>query len=179
MKNKINFLTTICASLMLSSCLVVKVYQKSPDDNPTESKPVATDHRMIGSGKTVEIDGTVSEILFYDEAAKPDKILLERDEIIPSSVSEDSLNPITERDSKTEVNIRVNRSKPFQKAQPPLYVLNGAILPEGSSLDSLNPKDIERIDVYKGPKAFELYGDKGKHGVVVIKMKDKTARTTD
>lgn len=179
MKHKLFSLTILSVSLLLSSCLVVKVYQKTPDDNQAKSKPVATDHRMMGSGKTVEIDGTVSEILFYDEEAKPDKILLERDEIIPSSVPEDTLNPIAKRDSNPEVKIRVNRSKPFHKAAPPLYVLNGKILPEGSTLDSLNPKDIERIDVYKGPKAYALYGEKGKHGVVVIKMKHKAERSID
>ena len=35
----------------------------------------------------------------------------------------------------------------------------------------INPETIETINVYKGDKATELYGDKGKNGVVVVSTK--------
>ena len=160
---------TLFSSFVLSSCLVVKVYQKSPEAESAPSRPVATDHRMIGSGETVEIDGTVSEILFYDDAGKPEKILKAYDEIIPTAVAEDSLSLFSQTGSKTTVKKGVSRSSSIQNAAPPLYVLNGEVLPQGFALDSLNPKDIERIDVYKGAKAMTLYGERGKHGVVIIR----------
>lgn len=40
-----------------------------------------------------------------------------------------------------------------------------------SSLSTLNPNDIESIDILKGPAASALYGTSGSNGVVVIKTK--------
>jgi TonB family protein len=47
------------------------------------------------------------------------------------------------------------------------------------NLDNLPPDIIKSIDVFKGEKAVELYGEQGKHGVIVIKTHtDPTAYNT-
>ena len=38
---------------------------------------------------------------------------------------------------------------------------------------SIDPENIERVDVFKGEKATKKYGRRGKYGVVVIVMKKK------
>lgn len=52
----------------------------------------------------------------------------------------------------------------------PLYVVDGKIVKKKKMID-LNPNNIESVNVLKGDAAKELYGRKGKNGVVVIKTK--------
>ncbi|SDX38677.1 TonB protein C-terminal [Lutibacter oricola] len=58
-------------------------------------------------------------------------------------------------------------NKEFEQA---LYILNGKETTK-SVVDKINPDSIERIDVLKGNKAIEKYGEKGKNGVVEIVLK--------
>jgi TonB-dependent SusC/RagA subfamily outer membrane receptor len=53
---------------------------------------------------------------------------------------------------------------------PPLYVLNGNIVDEGE-FTSLNPNEIETINVMKGNTAESLYGKRGENGVIQITTK--------
>ena len=39
------------------------------------------------------------------------------------------------------------------------------------SVEDLTPEDIDRIDVLKGPKAVELYGEEGADGVIEVTTK--------
>lgn len=52
----------------------------------------------------------------------------------------------------------------------PLYVIDGEIATK-EKRDQLKPEQIESIAVLKGEKATAAYGDKGKNGVIVIRMK--------
>ena len=52
----------------------------------------------------------------------------------------------------------------------PLYVLDGNIITQ-EELDKIDPQSIESITVYKSESAVTMYGDKGKDGVVEIKLK--------
>lgn len=51
-----------------------------------------------------------------------------------------------------------------------LVVLDGIIIPN-SQLNDINPKDIESMSVLKDKSATELYGEKGKNGVIIITSK--------
>lgn len=50
----------------------------------------------------------------------------------------------------------------------PLYIIDGK---EATSIDALNPKDIESISILKDNSSTAIYGDKGKNGVVLIVTK--------
>jgi len=52
----------------------------------------------------------------------------------------------------------------------PLFVLDGKII-QREEVEKIDTRNIESIDVLKGEKATDQYGDKGKNGVVVIKSK--------
>ena len=54
--------------------------------------------------------------------------------------------------------------------EKPLMIVDGKEV-EGSSLEDIDSKNIETVNVYKGDKAIEKYGEKAKNGVVIIKTK--------
>ena len=56
--------------------------------------------------------------------------------------------------------------------EDPLYLLDGKEIKK-EELQELDPNKIESISVFKDKKATDLYGDKGKHGVVEITSKSK------
>src|SRR5690606_22055739 len=53
-----------------------------------------------------------------------------------------------------------------------LYVLNGKEISE-TDFRTIQPNDIESINVLKDKKAIDKYGEKGKEGVLEIQLKDK------
>ena len=54
--------------------------------------------------------------------------------------------------------------------EKPLMIVDGKEMTEGS-MEDIDPEDIATIDVLKGDKAVEKYGEKAKNGVVIIKTK--------
>ena len=54
--------------------------------------------------------------------------------------------------------------------EEPLIIVDGKEMKDGS-IEDIAPDTIESINVFKGDKAVEKYGDKGKDGVIIIKTK--------
>ncbi|MDR1524424.1 MAG: TonB-dependent receptor [Tannerella sp.] len=52
----------------------------------------------------------------------------------------------------------------------PLYVVDGVPLNSGS-IDALNPRDIESVDILKDASATAIYGSRGANGVVLVTTK--------
>ena len=73
------------------------------------------------------------------------------------------------------VNIRGINS--ISGSNEPLYVIDGVQIqgstsPSGSNpLSSLNPADVENIEILQGPSATAIYGSRGTNGVVLITTK--------
>ena len=74
--------------------------------------------------------------------------------------------------------VRVNYTLPINfrlqkddNKPKPLVIVDGAEKPVDFDLNAINPNTIQSIDVLKDASATALYGDKGKNGVIVIKMK--------
>ncbi len=57
-----------------------------------------------------------------------------------------------------------------EDGEKPLMIVDGKET-EGQSIKDIDPENIATINVLKGDKAIEEYGDKGKNGVVIIKTK--------
>ena len=53
----------------------------------------------------------------------------------------------------------------------PLIVVDGFPLSEGSSFNSINPQDIETVDILKDPSSAAIYGSRAANGVVLITTK--------
>lgn len=55
---------------------------------------------------------------------------------------------------------------------PPLYILDGKEITK-LQMDKISPADIESVTVLKNSSATDMYGDKGKNGVIIITSKSK------
>ena len=68
-----------------------------------------------------------------------------------------------------DVRIRGNRS--LTASNSPLYVVDGVPLMSESSIETLNPRDIESIDILKDASATAIYGSRGANGVIIVTTK--------
>ncbi|MGN6177882.1 MAG: SusC/RagA family TonB-linked outer membrane protein [Mucilaginibacter sp.] len=76
------------------------------------------------------------------------------------------------------VSIQIRGVSSITGSNSPLYVIDGIIIPPvsdpgngGNPLNSINPADIETIDVLKDASATAIYGSQATNGVVVITTK--------
>ena len=67
------------------------------------------------------------------------------------------------------INIRGVRS--LTASNTPLYVVDGIPVMSTSGIETLNPADIEAIDVLKDASATAIYGSRGANGVVLVTTK--------
>ena len=67
------------------------------------------------------------------------------------------------------INVRGVRS--LSASNTPLYVVDGIPLMSNSGIETLNPNDIESIDVLKDASATAIYGSRGANGVILVTTK--------
>ncbi|MDD3556196.1 MAG: M56 family metallopeptidase [Proteiniphilum sp.] len=65
----------------------------------------------------------------------------------------------------------VKKTIGFNEDDKPLLILDGEMQDAAFDLNSVSPGEIESMEVIKGKRATELFGDEGKNGVVVITRK--------
>lgn len=58
----------------------------------------------------------------------------------------------------------------------PLVIVDGFPLTEGSSFNSINPNDIENLEVLKDPASAAIYGSRAANGVILITTKKSKAQ---
>jgi TonB-dependent starch-binding outer membrane protein SusC len=84
---------------------------------------------------------------------------------------------------KVNIRIRGNTTVSDASSNDPLFVVDDLVLPQGVGINSINPSDIESIDVLKDAAATSIYGIRAANGVVVVKTKrgtkDKNKVTLD
>nr|WP_239058170.1 TonB-dependent receptor [Bacteroides sp. 214] len=66
--------------------------------------------------------------------------------------------------------IRIRGTRSITAGQGPLYVVDGVPLISGS-IESINPRDIESIDILKDASSTAIYGSRGANGVVLVTTK--------
>lgn len=71
--------------------------------------------------------------------------------------------PSTSADARDKLNT-IN-----EEAIKPLFIVDGITV---SSIDNLNPEDIQGIQILKKESAIKMYGEKGRNGVVIITTKN-------
>ena len=72
-----------------------------------------------------------------------------------------------------EANITIRGNNSLTQSNAPLYIIDG-FPSKGSFATSINPADIESIDVLKDASATAIYGARGANGVIVINTKRGT-----
>lgn len=78
--------------------------------------------------------------------------------------------------------VKIDKNSPFilgkiastgvERADAPVYVLNGKIITE-NTFYKINPDTIEKMKVLKGKDATSKYGEKAKNSAVIITLKGK------
>jgi len=69
-------------------------------------------------------------------------------------------------EDSTKISFDIN-----SKDSQPVYVLNGKVLKDGSTVKAMDPNTISNINVLKGPSAVSLYGEAAKEGAIIITTK--------
>ncbi len=78
----------------------------------------------------------------------------------------------TEGNPDADIQIRVRGGGSISQDNSPLYIVDG--FPSDDGLISVNPTDIESIDVLKDASSTAIYGARGANGVIVITTKKGT-----
>jgi TonB-linked SusC/RagA family outer membrane protein len=119
--------------------------------------------------KVKEITGSVSIVNAKDITSVPDG---EIEKILQGKVA--GLTVINSGEPGVPPNIRINGIGNFGNVTP-LYIIDGV----QGDINSLNPDDIESIQVLKDAGAYAIYGVRGANGVLVITTKKgKNGKTT-
>jgi TonB-linked outer membrane protein, SusC/RagA family/TonB-dependent outer membrane receptor, SusC/RagA subfamily, signature region len=66
--------------------------------------------------------------------------------------------------------IRVRGNRSLNATNAPLYVVDGVVLSSGG-IESINPRDIESINVLKDASSTAIYGSRGANGVILVTTK--------
>ena len=69
------------------------------------------------------------------------------------------------------MNIVIRGNNSLTQENSPLYVIDGFPVEDASVSNTLNPSDIESIDVLKDASATAIYGARGANGVVIVTTK--------
>lgn len=67
--------------------------------------------------------------------------------------------------------VRVRGARSLTASNNPLYVVDGVPLMSSSGIETLNPRDIESIDILKDASATAIYGSRGANGVILVTTK--------
>ena len=67
--------------------------------------------------------------------------------------------------------IRVRGVRSLTASNTPLYVVDGIPIMSSSGIETINPHDIESIDVLKDASATAIYGSRGANGVIMVTTK--------
>lgn len=87
--------------------------------------------------------------------------------------AEPLVQPANERptaDSAPSTSIRLSQSTPLASRNSPLYVVDGTPITE-ERMKTLEPNQIEKIEVMRDSKAVVLYGPLAVNGAILITMK--------
>lgn len=71
--------------------------------------------------------------------------------------------------------IRIRGNRSLTASNDPLYVVDGVPLMSSSAIETLNPRDIESIDILKDASATAIYGSRGANGVIIVTTKQGKA----
>jgi TonB-dependent SusC/RagA subfamily outer membrane receptor len=74
--------------------------------------------------------------------------------------------------SDAKIEIR-GTTEPFTAETQPLYILDGEVMEQPLTLNTIDPNTIKVVSVLKGAEATKLYGSKGAKGVISITTKNK------
>ncbi len=138
----------------------------------TEDSAVLDDLVVIGYGtqKKSDVTGALSHVGAEELQSRPVNNAFEALQGKAAGVD------ITSSDRPGTVGtIRIRGERSLTASNDPLYVVDGVPLMSGSGIETLNPRDIESIDILKDASATAIYGSRGANGVVIVTTKSGKA----
>ncbi|TGE23479.1 SusC/RagA family TonB-linked outer membrane protein [Hymenobacter metallicola] len=118
-----------------------------------------------GAQRKRDITGSVASISAEQVAEVP---IARADQILQGRVSGVQVTQ-TNSEPGGNVSIRIRGTNSINTGNEPLFVVDG--FPGAGDLNSINPNDIESIEVLKDASATAIYGSRGANGVVLITTK--------
>ncbi|HWJ29701.1 MAG TPA: SusC/RagA family TonB-linked outer membrane protein, partial [Flavisolibacter sp.] len=121
---------------------------------------------VIGYGtvKKRDLTGSVSSVKASDIVKSPTSNPLEAIQgMVPGM-------DITRTSGKAGagMNVQIRGTRTINGSSEPLYIIDGI---QGGNISTLNPSDIESIDVLKDASSTAIYGSQGANGVVIVTTK--------
>jgi len=193
------FLFTLL-SVVMSSCITVKVYKMEPNSKVEPKKPIQKKSALISSGMIAPLMDGDTEIFFFGEDVSELQSIDFSDSLVSPKHSDkrvfvfktkdadeairwvtqlgDSLELQEQDASKFSSNsVIISEDKKnirlniqSDNAQP-IIIIDGKEMDTDFDMDSLDVDTIESVDVLKGQKALQKIGAKGKNGVIIIRLK--------
>jgi len=117
-----------------------------------------------GTEKRKDLTGSVSSV---DSKSIKDLAVTRVDQALLGKVAGVQVKPVSGEPGAAP-QIRIRGIGSISAGGGPLYVVDGFPI---SGIQSLNPNDVETIDVLKDASATAIYGSRGSNGVVIINTK--------
>jgi len=118
-----------------------------------------------GTQRKRDVTGSVASVTAEQVAEVP---ITRADQILQGRVSGVQVTQ-TNSEPGGNVSIRIRGTNSINSGNEPLFVVDG--FPGAGDLNSINPSDIESIEVLKDASATAIYGSRGANGVVIITTK--------
>lgn len=134
----------------------------------TETSGKLDDVIVIGYGTTKRKDltGAVGQVRMSDLAKAPVKSF---DDALAGRVAGVSVGT-SDGQPGSNTNVVIRGAGTLTQSPTPLYVIDGFPTEDANS-NTINPSDIESIDVLKDASATAIYGARGANGVIIITTK--------
>jgi len=118
-----------------------------------------------GTQKKSDLTGSVASVPMSDLKNVP---VMRADQMLQGRVSGVQITQ-TNAEPGGNVSIRIRGTNSINSGNEPLFVVDG--FPGAGDLNTINPSDIESIDVLKDASATAIYGSRGANGVIIITTK--------
>ena len=190
----------IVLSVIMSSCITVKVYKMEPNSTDEPKKPIRKKSALISSGILAPLMNGDTEIFFFGEDASELHSIDFSDSLVSPKHSNKRVFVFKSKDADEAIRwvTQLGDSLELQEQQAskfsgssviisedkknvrfniksddtkPIIIIDGKEMDTDFDMDSLDVDTIESMDVLKGQKALQKVGAKGKNCVIIIRLK--------
>jgi len=132
----------------------------------TEDNKTLDDVVVIGYG-SVKKSNLTSAVAKMDDKGIKDRPLARAEQALQGQLAGVTARTVN-GEPGADMQIRVRGAASVNASSDPLYVVDGVPM---SSITSLNPSDIQSIEVLKDAASAAIYGSRGSNGVVIVTTK--------
>ena len=187
-------------SVIMNSCITIKVYKMEPNSTDEPKKPIRKKSALISSGMLAPLMDGDTEIFFFGEDASELHSIDFSDSLVSPKHSNKRVFVFKSKDADEAIRwvTQLGDSLELQEQQAskfsgssviisedkknvrfniksddtkPIIIIDGKEMDTNFDMDSLDVDTIESMDVLKGQKALQKLGAKGKNGVIIIRLK--------